>query len=136
MPALAVAASVTTSLRVGRYVFCNGYRHPVLLAREAATLDLLSDGRFELGLGAGVSSTEFEQMGMSFASASARVGQLEETIQVIKQLFTEETVHFSGKYYTLTAVKGNIKPIQKPHMPILIAHELRNECKKVLICGL
>jgi probable F420-dependent oxidoreductase len=121
MPALAVAASVTTSLRVGSYVFCNGYRHPVLLAREAATLDLLTDGRFELGLGAGVSSTEFEQMGLPFASAGARVGQLEETIQVMKQLFTQETVNFTGKHYTITAMKGNIKPTQKPHMPILVA---------------
>jgi len=121
IPALAVAASVTTSLRVGSYVFCNGYRHPVLLAREAASLDLLSDGRFELGLGAGVSSSEFEQMGMPSASAGARVGQLEETIQVMKQLFTEETVNFSGKYYTITEVKGNIRPVQKPHMPILVA---------------
>jgi probable F420-dependent oxidoreductase len=121
MPALAVAAAVTTSLRIGSYVFCNGYRHPVLLAREAATLDLLTDGRFELGLGAGVSSTEFEQMGMPFASAGARVGQLEETIQVIKQLFTEETVNFSGKYYTMNELKGNIRPAQKPHIPILVA---------------
>jgi probable F420-dependent oxidoreductase len=121
MPALAVAASVTTSLRVGSYVFCNGYRHPVLLAREAATLDLLTDGRFELGLGAGISSTEFEQIGLPFASAGARVGHLEETIQVIKQLFTEETVNFSGKYYTITGMKGNIRPAQKPHMPILVA---------------
>jgi probable F420-dependent oxidoreductase len=121
LPALAVAASVTTSLRVSSYVFCNGYRHPVLLAREAATLDLLTDGRFELGLGAGVSSVEFEQMGIPFASAGARVGQLEETIQVMKQLFTEETVNFSGKHYTITGLKGNLKPAQKPHMPILVA---------------
>jgi probable F420-dependent oxidoreductase len=121
MPALAAAASVTTSLRVGSYVFCDGYRHPVLLAREAATLDLLTDGRFELGLGAGVSSTEFEQMGLPFASAGARVGRLEETIQVMKQLFTEETVNFSGRYYTITGMKGNIRPAQKPHMPILVA---------------
>jgi probable F420-dependent oxidoreductase len=121
MPALAVAASVTTSLRVGSYVFCNGYRHAVLLAREAATLDLLSDGRFELGLGTGVSPTEFEQMGMPFASAGARVGQLEETVQVMKRLFTEETVNFSGKYYTITGLKGIIRPVQKPHMPILVA---------------
>jgi alkanesulfonate monooxygenase SsuD/methylene tetrahydromethanopterin reductase-like flavin-dependent oxidoreductase (luciferase family) len=84
-------------------VFCNGYRHPVLLGREAATLDLLTDGRFELGVGAGVSSSEFEQMGIPFASGGARVGHLEETIQVIKQLFTEETVHFTGKHYTITA---------------------------------
>ena len=121
VPALAVAASVTTSLHVGSYVFCNGYRHPVLLAREAATLDLLTDGRFELGLGAGVSSVEFEQMGIPFASAGARVGRLEETIQVMKQLFTEETVNFSGKHYTITGLKGNLKPAQKPHMPILVA---------------
>jgi probable F420-dependent oxidoreductase len=121
IPALAVTASVTTSLRVGSYVFCNGYRHPVLLAREAATLDLLTDGRCELGLGAGVSSAEFEQMGMPFASAGARVGQLEETIQVMKKLFTEETVNFSGKHYTVREMKGNIRPIQKPHMPILVA---------------
>jgi len=121
MPALAVAASVTTSLRVGSYVFCNGYRHPVLLAREAATLDLLSDGRFELGLGAGVSSAEFAQMGLPYASAGTRVGQLEETLQIIKQLFTEETVNFSGKYYTITELKGRINPVQKPHPPILVA---------------
>ncbi len=121
IPALAVAASVTTSLRVGSYVFCNGYRHPVLLAREAATLDLLTDGRFELGLGAGVSSTESEQMGIPFASAGTRVGQLEETIQVMKQLFTQETVDFTGKHYTIAGMKGNIKPTQKPHMPILVA---------------
>ncbi len=121
MPALAVAASVTTTLRVGSYVICNGYRHPVLLAREAATLDLLSDGRFELGLGAGVSASEFEQMGIPFASAGTRVDQLEETIQVIKQLFTEETVDFSGKYFTLTGMRGNIRPAQRPHLPILVA---------------
>ena len=121
MPALAVAASVTTSLRVGSYVFCNGYRHPILLAREAASLDLLSDGRFELGLGAGVSSPEFEQMGIPFANAGARVDHLKETIQVVKQLFSEETVNFRGKYYTITELKGNIKPVQKPHIPILVA---------------
>jgi probable F420-dependent oxidoreductase len=120
-PALTVAASVTTSLRVGSYVFANGYRHPVLLAREAASLDLLSDGRFELGLGAGVSSPEYEQMGIPFPSAGARVGHLEETIHLMKQLFTEKTVTFHGKYYTITDLKGNIQPIQKPHMPILVA---------------
>ena len=121
LPALALAASVTSSLRIGSYVFCNGYRHPVLLAREAATLDLLSDGRFELGMGAGVSSAEFEQMGLPFASAGTRVGQLEETIQVMKHLFTQETVNFRGKYYTITELKGNIRPVQKPHMPLLVA---------------
>ncbi len=121
MPALAIAASVTTKLHVGTYVFCNGYRHPVLLAREAATLDLLSNGRFEFGLGAGVSSTEFEQMGIPYASAGARVSNLEETLRLVKALFTEETVNFHGKYYTIMDLKGNIKPVQKPHMPIMVA---------------
>lgn len=120
-PALAVAASVTSRLRIGSYVFANGYRHPVLLAREAATLDLLSNGRFELGLGAGVSATEFEQMGIPYGSAGTRVGQLEETLQIIKKLFTEETVNFTGKYYTITGLKGRINPVQKPYIPILVA---------------
>src|SRR5205807_6775288 len=109
-PALAVAAAATTSLHVGSYVFCNGYRHPVLLAREAATLDLLSDGRFEPGLGTGVSSSEFQQMGIPFGSAGARVDHLAETLQIMKRLFTEETVSFTGKYYTITEMKGYPKP--------------------------
>ena len=121
LTALAVAAEATTALRIGSYVFCNEYRHPVLLAREAATLDLLSEGRFELGLGAGVGPFEFQQMGIPFANAGTRVGHLEEALQLMKQLFTEETVNFSGKYYTLTEMKGYPRPIQKPHMPLLVA---------------
>ncbi len=121
LTALAVAAEATSKLRVGSYVFCNEYRHPVILAREVATLDLLSEGRFELGLGAGVGPDESQRMGIPFADAGTRVGHLEETLQVTKQLFTEETVNFNGKYYTITAMKGNIPPVQKPHMPILVA---------------
>ena len=121
LTALAIAAEATTSLRIGSYVFCNEYRHPVLLAREAATLDLLSGGRFELGLGAGVGPSEFQRMGIPFASAGTRVGRLEEALQVMKQLFTEETVNFSGKYYTITELKGNIRPVQQPHLPLLVA---------------
>ncbi len=119
--ALAVAAEATKTLRIGSYVFCNDYRHPVVLSREAASLDLLSDGRFELGLGAGVSGQEFQQMGIPFASAGTRVERLEESIQLIKQLFKEETVNFSGKHYVVNGLKGQIPPVQKPHQPILIA---------------
>ena len=121
IPALAMAAAATTSLRVGSYVFCNEYRHPVLLARESATLDLLSEGRFELGLGAGVGPAEFQQMGIPFAQAGTRVGHLEETLQLMKLLFIEETVNFSGKYYTITGLKGNIRPVQQAHLPLLVA---------------
>src|SRR5437660_2644751 len=121
IPALAIAASATTKLRVGSYVFCNEYRHPVLLAREAATLDLLSDGRFELGLGAGVGPSEFQEMGLPFADAGTRVGHLEETLQLVKQLFTQEKVDFKGRYYTLTGMKGYPRSAQKPHPPLLVA---------------
>jgi probable F420-dependent oxidoreductase len=121
LTALAVAAEATTALRVGSYVFSNDYRHPVLLAREAATLDLLSEGRFELGLGAGVGPSEFQQMGIPFANAGTRVGHLEEALQLMKKLFTEETVNFSGKYYTITEMKGYPRPVQKPRLPILVA---------------
>ena len=121
LPALAVAVEATTRLRVGSYVLCNDYRHPVLLAREAATIDLLSGGRFELGLGAGVGPFEFQQLGIPFASAGTRVGRLEEAIQVIKRLFTEESVDFAGKYYTITQVKGYPRPAQQPRLPLLVA---------------
>jgi probable F420-dependent oxidoreductase len=119
--ALAIASSATTRLRVGSYVFASDFRHPVMLAREVATLDLLSDGRFELGLGAGVGPADFQQMGLPFADAGTRVGHLAEAVQIIKQLFTEETVNFTGKYYTLTDMKGYPRPAQKPHPPVLIA---------------
>lgn len=121
LTALASAAEATTTLRVGSFVFSNEYRHPALLAREAATLDLLSEGRFELGLGAGVSSPEFQHMGIPYASAGTRVERLGESVKLIKQLFTQETVNFQGKHYTITEMKGYIQPAQQPHPPLLIA---------------
>jgi probable F420-dependent oxidoreductase len=118
--ALAVAAEATTSLRVGTFVFCNDFRHPAVLAKEAATLDLLSEGRFELGLGAGVGPSDYNQMGIPFESAGTRVSRLEESLQIIKHLFTEEVVNFSGKYYTITGMRGAPRPVQQPHPPILV----------------
>lgn len=119
--ALAIAAGATTRLRVGSYVFANDLRHPLMLAREAATLDLLSDGRFEPGLGTGVSPSDFQQMGLQFLDAGTRVGHLAEAVQILKRLFTEEVVNFTGKYYTITDMKGYPRPVQKPHPPILVA---------------
>jgi len=110
----------TTTLRVGSHVFANDYRHPVMLAKEAATLDLLSNGRFELGLGAGVGPSDYKQMGLSFESAGTRVSRVEEALHIIKQFFTEEVVNFSGKCYTVTELKGLPKSVQKPHPPIFI----------------
>jgi probable F420-dependent oxidoreductase len=118
--ALAVAATATTKLRVGSYVLVNDYRNPALLAREIATLDQLSDGRVELGLGAGNWPLDFQQLGIPFDQAGVRVSRFAEGLSIIKQFFTSETVNFSGKYYTATALRPVPRPVQQPHPPILI----------------
>ena len=120
LTALAVAAEATTTLRVGGLVFCNDFRHPAVLAKEVATLDLLSDGRCELGLGAGYLAQDYEQTGIPFDRPGIRVSRLEEGIHVIKQLFTQEQVTFSGKYYTIAGLQGLPKPLQKPYPPLYI----------------
>lgn len=121
LTALATAAEATTSLHVGSYVFSNEYRHPVILAREAATLALLSEGRFELGLGAGVGEAEARQLGIDFPKAGTRVARLEETLQITRRLFAEEVVNFTGKHYTLRDVKGFTGPMQQGRPPLLVA---------------
>jgi len=120
MTALAVAATATTTLRVGSYVFVNDYRHPALLAREIATLDQLSDGRVELGLGAGNWPNDYQQLGIPFDKAGTRVSRFAEGLSIIKEFFTSETVNFSGKYYTITKLRSLPRPVQQPHPPILI----------------
>ncbi len=118
--ALMAAADATTTLRVGSLVIDNDYRHPVLLAKEAATLDVLSNGRFELGLGAGWAKDEYQQAGIPFDAPGMRVSRLEEAVQVIKGLFASEPLTFSGTYYQIDRLNGFPKPIQRPHPPILI----------------
>nr|HET6901171.1 TIGR03621 family F420-dependent LLM class oxidoreductase [Ktedonobacteraceae bacterium] len=120
LTALAVAATATTKLRVGSYVIVNDYRNPALLAREIATLDLLSDGRVELGLGAGNWPYEYQQLGIPFDKPGTRVSRFAEGLSIIKQFFTAETVNFSGQYYTATALRPVPRPVQQPHPPILI----------------
>lgn len=120
LPALMAAASVTTTLRLGTMVIDNDYRHPVLLAKEAATLDVLSGGRFELGIGAGWLRTEYEQAGLSFDRASVRIDRLAEALQVIKGIWAEEPVTFAGQHYHIKAINGVPKPQQRPHPPLLI----------------
>jgi probable F420-dependent oxidoreductase len=120
MTALAVAAAVTTRLRVCGYVFVADYRNPVLLAREIATLDQLSGGRAELGLGAGNWPHDYEQLGISFDQAGTRVSRFAEGLALIKQFFAGETANFSGTYYTATGLRPTPRPVQQPHPPILI----------------
>lgn len=120
LTALAVAATVTTRLRVGSYVFANDLRHPALLAKEIATLDILSGGRVELGLGAGVGPSDNSQLGIPFDADGVRVGRLIEALTLVKRVFTEEVVDFAGTYYTIKGLKGLPKPVQTPHPPIFV----------------
>ena len=115
--ALQAAASATTTLRIGSNVFSNDFWHPVPLAREAATLDVLSGGRFELGIGAGYFAEEYAQAGIPFASAKERIARLEEAVQVITGLFREEPLTFSGHYYTIQGLSLP-QPLQRPRPPL------------------
>jgi probable F420-dependent oxidoreductase len=118
--ALMAAADATTTLRVGSLVLSNDYRHPVLLAREAATLDLLSQGRLELGLGAGWARQEYEQAGMPFEPPGVRVSRLQETLQVLKGLWADGSLTFSGTHYRIAELRGFPSPAQHPHPPLLV----------------
>jgi len=118
--ALAVAAAATTRLRVGTLVLDNDYRHPVLLAKEAATLDALSVGRFELGIGAGWLRDEYTRAGLPFEAPGVRVGRLEESLRILKGLFAGSPLTFSGAHYSITDLDSFPRPVQRPHPPILI----------------
>jgi probable F420-dependent oxidoreductase len=120
LTALATVAAVTTTLRVGTLVLANDYRHPVILAKEIATLDVLSSGRVELGLGAGFSQAEYEQAGLPFDPPGVRVDRLEEALHVLKGLFAPGPFTFRGRHYTVTGHDAFPKPVQRPHPPLLI----------------
>ena len=120
IPALAMACAATTSIRVGTFVIDNDFRHPAVLAKELATLDLLSGGRLEVGLGAGWHGRDYNATGIAFESPGRRVGKLQETTQILKQWFENETVSFSGHYYDLAELKAQPRPAQPSGPPILI----------------
>jgi probable F420-dependent oxidoreductase len=117
---LAVVAEATRTLRLGTLVIDNDYRHPAVLAKEAATLDLLSGGRFELGLGAGWARDDYEQTGIAFDPAGVRIDRLCEALRVIKALFAAQPTSFTGSHYQVRGLDSFPKPIQRPHPPILI----------------
>jgi probable F420-dependent oxidoreductase len=119
VPALAAAALATTRLRLGSLVFCNDFHHPVMLAREAATIDVLSGGRLELGLGAGWLRAEYEEAGIRFDDARTRIERLAEAVTIIKGLLAGEPVTFSGRHYTVANLAGSAT-VQRPHPPILV----------------
>lgn len=118
--ALTAAAEATTTLKVGALVFDNDYRHPLVLAKEIATLDLLSEGRVELGLGAGWMRSDYDESGMVYDTPGTRIDRMVEGLTVLKGLFSEPRFSFSGKHYTLTEAQGMPRPHSTPHPPILI----------------
>jgi len=120
-PALAAAACATTHLRIGTLVLATDFRQPVTIASDAATLDLLSAGRYELGLGVGGSLlADYNFIGLPFEAPGVRVGRFTEYLDVIKQLFTEETVAYAGQHVRVDGLVGFPRPVQRPHPPILI----------------
>ncbi len=113
-PRLAAAAVVTTTLRLGSFVYNNDFRHPLLVAREAAEIDLLSGGRFELGLGAGWSKDEYDMAGIPFDAGRVRADRYEESVHVIRALLREGTVTHAGEHYRLTGAALAVEPVQQP----------------------
>lgn len=118
--ALGVAAQASSTLRFGTLVLDNDFRHPTMLAKEAATLDLLTEGRFELGIGTGSMPVDNEQTGIPLDPPAARYERMVETIRILKSFFTQERVSFNGRHYQVNGLLGYPKPCQRPHPPLLM----------------
>ena len=117
---LSALATETKNLRLGTLVNCNSFRYPSVLAKMGATLDVISDGRLELGLGAGWYEAEYVAYGIPFRKNHIRVDQLKEGVQIIKKMWTQERATYCGKYYSIMEAVCNPKPVQNPHPPIWI----------------
>src|SRR2546425_6581909 len=120
MPALVGAAAATKRLRVATMVLNNDFRHPIFVAREAATVDLLTGGRLELGLGAGHMKSEYDQAGLTFDPGAIRVERLGEAVVIVKRLLEGESVTFAGRHYRVTDHSIHPRPIQRPRPPVFI----------------
>jgi probable F420-dependent oxidoreductase len=120
IPAAMAAAAATRALRVGTLVLGNDYRHPVVLANEAATVDLLSGGRLELGVGAGWMTADYDKAGFTLDSPGTRISRLDEALTVMKGLMAEGPFSFHGEHYRITDLDGDPKPVQRPHPPFVV----------------
>jgi F420-dependent oxidoreductase-like protein len=117
---LTAASAITKRVKIGHIVICNSYRHPSLLAKMLSTLDVISNGRLELGIGAGWYDQEYVAYGYDFPSNIARIKQLDESLSIIKAMWTETHANFQGQYYTIKKAICNPKPIQKPYPTIMV----------------
>lgn len=118
---MAALAVTTDSIRLGQMCTCNGYRPPAYLAKVAASIDVLSNGRLEMGIGGGWYEHEFNAYGYEFPKPSVRLGQLDEAVQIMKKMWTEDEASFEGRYYRLDGAISQPKPVQNPHIPIWVA---------------
>jgi probable F420-dependent oxidoreductase len=118
--ALSVAAACTSTLRLGTFVFNNDLRHPVVLAQELATLDRLSDGRLEIGIGAGWNKPEYEDAGIPFDPGSTRIDRMAESLAIMKGLFADGAIDFEGRFYRIKGFEDLPRPVQRPHPPFLV----------------
>jgi probable F420-dependent oxidoreductase len=120
MIAMTVAAEATTTLRVGSLVFDNDFRHPVVLAKEVATLDLLAEGRLEVGMGAGWMRTDYDMSGIAMDPPSVRIARLAESLEIMTAMWMTGLASFSGTYYTVTDAVGTPPPFTKPRPTLVI----------------
>jgi probable F420-dependent oxidoreductase len=119
VPALQCAADATSTLRLGALVYDNDYKHPIVLAKELATMDVLSDGRVQVGIGAGWSASDYEQSGIAFDPPGVRISRMIEGVSIIRSALAGEPFSFAGEHYTITNYAGTPKPVQA-RMPWLI----------------
>ena len=117
---LSATATITKRIKIGQIVTCNSYRNPALLAKMVSTLDVISNGRMELGIGAGWYEKEYLAYGYDFPSHIERIKQLDESLSIIKEMWTKKSASFEGNYYTIKEAICNPKPIQKPHPTIMV----------------
>jgi probable F420-dependent oxidoreductase len=120
VPLLATVAAVTERIRIGTFVFNADLRHPAVLAQELASLDVLSGGRLEIGIGAGWNRPEYDAIGLPFAPVGTRVSRLAEVVAVLKGCFGDGPFSYTGKFFTITGHDGYPKPVQRPHPPLFI----------------
>lgn len=120
VPAIQAAADATTTLRVGALVLCNDYRHPVVAAKELATIDVLSGGRLEAGIGAGWMTSDYEHAGIALDPAGTRIDRMVEAIDVLEALWADGPADVYGEHYRVSGLDGRPKPVQRPRPPLLI----------------
>ncbi|HZB50713.1 MAG TPA: TIGR03621 family F420-dependent LLM class oxidoreductase [Mycobacteriales bacterium] len=120
VPLLATVAAATERLRVGTFVLNVDLRHPAVLAQDLASLDVLSGGRLEIGIGAGWNRPEYDAIGVPYDPVPVRVARLAEAVAVLKGCFGDGPFSFAGEHYTVTDHEGHPKPVQRPHPPIMI----------------